>query len=64
MKKKLAEICASCIQALKRGTAHSILLSNTKKHDAPLENIIKPNAANIKNKFNFNGKTKNSIRND
>jgi hypothetical protein len=53
MKKKLAEGQgrASCIQALKRGTAHSILLSNTKKHDAPLENIIKQkkqNTANIK----------------
>jgi hypothetical protein len=51
MKKKLEKGHASCIQALKRGTAHPIILSNTKKHDAPLKNIIKQkkqNAANIK----------------
>ena len=48
MKKKLAEDRVSCIQALKRGTPHSIILSITKKHNVPLENIIKQNTANIK----------------
>ena len=51
MKRQLVEDRASCIQALKRGTSNTNILSTiTKyKHNAPLENIIKQNAANIKN---------------
>ena len=48
MKRQLAENRASCRQALKRGTPHSIILSITKKHNVPLENIIKQKAADIK----------------
>ena len=52
MKRKLAELHASYIQTLKRGTSNSTtfyLLSKTITLDAPLKNIIKQNTANIKN---------------
>lgn len=47
MKRQLAEGRASCIQALKRGASKINYLQN--HPNAPPQNIIKPNAANIKN---------------